>query len=54
MFHIVFSSDERYAKYTAVMMYSIIKNTKTSKYSKWGGGVFDRFPLFIYIITFIS
>ncbi|WP_283202100.1 hypothetical protein [Campylobacter sp. MIT 12-5580] len=38
MFHIVFNSDEKYAKYTAVMIYSIIKNTKTNNVSEWGGG----------------
>lgn len=37
MFHIVFNSDENYAKYTAVMMYSIIKNTKTNNASEGGG-----------------
>ena len=31
MFHIVFSADENYIKYTATLMTSIVKNTDTSK-----------------------
>lgn len=41
MFHIVFSADDKYIKYTAVVITSIVKNTNVSKdFSRFfdGGG----------------
>ena len=41
MYHIVFNADENYIKYCAVLMYSIIKHTDSTKqypFSQNGGG----------------
>ncbi|MDY2584905.1 hypothetical protein [Helicobacter sp.] len=40
MFHIVLNSDENYIKYTAVLLYSIVKSSAESciKEASMGGG----------------